>query len=68
MKQGANSAVRFTSFATIQQYMLDWTKPASGKLSPVSTFGVGAAAGLITVCGLPWIDRLILIGRRHYAT
>jgi solute carrier family 25 citrate transporter 1 len=50
MKQGANSAVRFTSFATIQQYMLDWTKPASGKLSSVSTFGVGAAAGLITVC------------------
>ena len=52
MKQGANSAVRFTSYATMQQALVDYTQPASGKLGSTATFGLGAIAGLITVCAL----------------
>ncbi len=50
MKQGVNSAVRFSSYSTLSQLAIDWTAPAKGKLSSVGTFGVGAVAGLITVC------------------
>lgn len=50
MKQGANSAVRFTSYATLQQAALDYMKPETGKLGSATTFGLGAIAGLITVC------------------
>lgn len=49
MKQGANSAVRFSSYAFLQQQMLQYTQPASGKLSSAMTFTAGAGAGLITV-------------------
>jgi solute carrier family 25 citrate transporter 1 len=48
MKQGANSAVRFASFSTLQQAALNYTGAA--KLSSTQTFGIGAVAGLITVC------------------
>lgn len=50
MKQGANSAVRFTSYSTLQGAAIGYIKPASGKLSSSVTFGLGAIAGLITVC------------------
>jgi hypothetical protein len=50
MKQGANSAVRFTSYSSLQGVALGYIKPASGKLSSSVTFGLGAIAGLITVC------------------
>jgi len=50
MKQGANSAVRFTSYATLQQLALDYMRPETGKLGSATTFGLGAIAGLITVC------------------
>jgi len=50
MKQGANSAVRFTSYSTLQQAALGYIKPATGKLNSSVTFGLGAIAGLITVC------------------
>jgi solute carrier family 25 citrate transporter 1 len=50
MKQGANSAVRFSSYAALQQQALQVLKPESGKLSSATTFAVGAGAGLITVC------------------
>jgi hypothetical protein len=50
MKQGVNSAVRFSSYSTLSQLAIDWTAPESGRLSSVATFGVGAIAGLITVC------------------
>ncbi|GFZ50349.1 Tricarboxylate transport protein [Saitozyma sp. JCM 24511] len=49
MKQAANSAVRFGSYSTLQQFTLNTLKPASGKLSSSITFAVGATAGLITV-------------------
>jgi solute carrier family 25 citrate transporter 1 len=50
MKQGANSAVRFTSYSTLQQSALGYLKPETGKLGGTVTFGLGAIAGLITVC------------------
>ena len=50
LKQGANSVVRFTSYATLQEGVLNYAKPASGKLESGMTFGLGAIAGLITVC------------------
>lgn len=54
MKQGANSAVRFSSYAFIQSQLVHLTRPPSGKLSSAMTFGAGAGAGLITVCELWW--------------
>ena len=50
MKQGANSAVRFSSYSSLQQTALHYLQPPSGKLSSTSTFGIGAVAGIITVC------------------
>jgi solute carrier family 25 citrate transporter 1 len=38
MKQAANSAVRFGSYSTLQQFTLNTLKPASGKLSSSITF------------------------------
>ncbi|POY72652.1 hypothetical protein BMF94_4480 [Rhodotorula taiwanensis] len=49
MKQGANSAVRFTSYSTIKQWLQDRSGTTKA-LSPIETFGAGAAAGVITVC------------------
>jgi solute carrier family 25 citrate transporter 1 len=34
----------------MQQALLDYTNPPTGKLSSTATFGLGAVAGLITVC------------------
>lgn len=53
MKQSANSAVRFSSYAYLQSIALSYSQPASGKLSSATTFGLGAVAGLITVCESP---------------
>ncbi|KAI0320603.1 mitochondrial tricarboxylate transporter [Amylostereum chailletii] len=48
MRQGANSAVRFTTYATLKQFVQ--TRTRSGQTLPSSiTFGVGAIAGLVTV-------------------
>ncbi|KAL7420952.1 hypothetical protein Q5752_004906 [Cryptotrichosporon argae] len=46
---GANSAVRFTTYAILQQAALGQLRPASGKLSSTTTFTLGAIAGLVTV-------------------
>ncbi|KAJ9101684.1 hypothetical protein QFC21_003022 [Naganishia friedmannii] len=58
MKQGVNSAVRFSSYSTLSQLAIDWTAPASGKLSSGATFGVGAVAGLITVYSTMPLDNI----------
>lgn len=50
LKQGANSAVRFSSYEALSNVAKDILKPPSGKLPSAVTFGVGAMAGLITVC------------------
>ncbi|TFY82946.1 hypothetical protein EWM64_g1063 [Hericium alpestre] len=48
MRQGANSAVRFTTYTTLKQSVQSRTRP--GQTLPTSvTFGIGAIAGLVTV-------------------
>ncbi|KAI9637767.1 citrate transporter [Dioszegia hungarica] len=58
MKQGANSAVRFSSYAFIQSQLVHLTRPPSGKLSSAMTFGAGAGAGLITVYATMPLDNI----------
>jgi len=48
MRQGANSAVRFTTYTTLKQFVQSRTR--TGQTLPSSvTFGMGAIAGLVTV-------------------
>ncbi|KAF7312341.1 Mitochondrial tricarboxylate transporter [Mycena indigotica] len=48
MRQGANSAVRFTTYSTIKQFVQGQARP--GQTLPATiTFGIGAIAGLVTV-------------------
>jgi solute carrier family 25 (mitochondrial citrate transporter), member 1 len=47
-RQAANSGVRFWSYSTIKQAVQGSLAPGE-KLSSLSTFGIGAAAGFITV-------------------
>jgi solute carrier family 25 citrate transporter 1 len=48
MRQGANSAVRFTTYTTLKQAVQSRARP--GQTLPMSvTFGIGAIAGLVTV-------------------
>ncbi|THH16216.1 hypothetical protein EW146_g4388 [Bondarzewia mesenterica] len=48
MRQGANSAIRFTTYATLKQFVQSRTRP--GQALPGSvTFGIGAIAGFVTV-------------------
>ncbi|KAI0270558.1 mitochondrial tricarboxylate transporter [Gloeopeniophorella convolvens] len=48
MRQGANSAVRFTTYTTLKQFVQSRTRV--GQTLPTSvTFGIGAVAGLVTV-------------------
>ncbi|KAH0542364.1 hypothetical protein FGG08_003209 [Glutinoglossum americanum] len=47
-RQAANSAVRFGSYTTLKQLAQSYVAPGE-KLGTVSTFGIGATAGVITV-------------------
>lgn len=49
MRQGANSAVRFTTYTTLKQFVLGTVRPGQ-QLPAGITFGIGAIAGLVTVC------------------
>ncbi|VDB94058.1 unnamed protein product [Peniophora sp. CBMAI 1063] len=48
MRQGANSAVRFTTYTTLKQAVQTRTRPGQTLPSSV-TFGIGAIAGIVTV-------------------
>lgn len=48
MRQGANSAVRFTTYTTLKQFVQSRTRAGQALPSSV-TFGIGAIAGLVTV-------------------
>ncbi|EIM80150.1 mitochondrial tricarboxylate transporter [Stereum hirsutum FP-91666 SS1] len=48
MRQGANSAIRFTTYATLKQFVQSRTR-AGQQLPSGVTFGIGAIAGLVTV-------------------
>lgn len=47
-RQAANSATRFGSYTTLRQAAQSYTAPGE-KLGAISTFGIGALAGVITV-------------------
>lgn len=49
MRQGANSAVRFTAYSALKQAVQGSAGP-SQQLPSTVTFGIGAIAGIITVC------------------
>lgn len=51
MRQGANSAVRFSAYSTLKQSVQGSARPGQ-QLPSVVTFGIGAVAGIITVCKL----------------
>ena len=48
MRQGANSAVRFTTYTTLKQLVQGAARPGQ-QLPAGITFGIGAVAGLVTV-------------------
>ncbi|KAG7529571.1 hypothetical protein FFLO_05543 [Filobasidium floriforme] len=48
MRQGANSAVRFSAYSTLKQSVQGSARPGQ-QLPSVVTFGIGAIAGIITV-------------------
>ncbi|KAH8822693.1 mitochondrial tricarboxylate transporter [Flagelloscypha sp. PMI_526] len=48
MRQGANSAVRFTTYTTLKQFVQS-TMRTGQQLPSTITFGIGAVAGLVTV-------------------
>jgi len=48
MRQGANSAVRFTTYSTLKQFCQGATRGGQ-ELPAVLTFGIGGIAGLVTV-------------------
>ncbi|KAF8734638.1 hypothetical protein AX14_003271 [Amanita brunnescens Koide BX004] len=48
MRQGANSAVRFTTYSTLKQFVQGTARPGQ-QLPSAITFGIGAIAGLVTV-------------------
>ena len=47
-RQAANSATRFGSYTTLKQMAQSYVAPGE-KLGALSTFGLGAMAGIITV-------------------
>lgn len=49
LRQGANSAVRFSSYSTLKQ-LVQGNVPAGSQLPGWMTFGIGSMAGIITVC------------------
>ncbi|KAJ7284884.1 mitochondrial tricarboxylate transporter [Mycena rebaudengoi] len=48
MRQGANSAIRFTTYSTLKQFFQGAARPGQTLPSTI-TFGIGAIAGLVTV-------------------
>jgi solute carrier family 25 citrate transporter 1 len=48
MRQGANSAIRFTTYTTLKQFVQGTARPGQNLPSSI-TFGIGAVAGLVTV-------------------
>jgi solute carrier family 25 citrate transporter 1 len=61
MRQGANSAVRFTTYATLKQFVQGTTR--SGQPLPSAiTFGIGGIAGLVTVYTTMPLEYVLFLG------
>lgn len=54
-RQAANSAVRFSAYTSLKQAAQSYTSPGE-KLGTLSTFGIGAMAGTVTVYATQPID------------
>ncbi|KAI9777707.1 MAG: hypothetical protein M1839_008626 [Geoglossum umbratile] len=54
-RQAANSAVRFGSYTSLKQLAQSYVAPGE-KLGTISTFGIGATAGVITVYATMPVD------------
>ena len=54
-RQAANSAVRFWTYTTLKQLATTYVAPGE-RLSVPATFGLGAAAGLVTVYATQPLD------------
>jgi len=48
LRQAANSGVRFSSYSSLKHVTQGYVAPGE-KLGTISTFGIGAMAGVITV-------------------
>lgn len=68
LRQGANSGVRFSSYSMFKQIAQGYTAPGE-KLGTVTTFGIGAMAGTVTVYATMPLDtiktRMQSIEARH---
>ncbi|PWZ01511.1 mitochondrial carrier [Testicularia cyperi] len=49
LRQGANSAVRFGTYSTLKNFVAGSTRPGQSLPGGI-TFGIGAVAGIVTVC------------------
>ncbi|GBB94447.1 hypothetical protein RclHR1_02360005 [Rhizophagus clarus] len=49
MRQGANQAVRFSTYSTLKQEFQKYSGPPGQPLPALVTFGIGAIAGTVTV-------------------
>ena len=65
MRQGANSAVRFTTYTTLKQSVQSRTRTGQALPSSV-TFAIGAIAGLVTVYTTMPLECVISSTQLHY--
>jgi solute carrier family 25 citrate transporter 1 len=49
MRQGANQAVRFSTYSTLKQEFQKYSGPPGQPLPALVTFGIGSIAGIVTV-------------------
>lgn len=67
MRQGANSAVRFTTYSTLKQFVQGTARPGQPLPSAI-TFGIGGIAGLVTVyTTMPLESVLSCVSAPNYA-
>ena len=67
MRQGANSAVRFTTYATLKQFVQGTARPGQ-QLPSAITFGIGGIAGLVTVYTTMPLELVSFIFKQNYFT
>jgi solute carrier family 25 citrate transporter 1 len=65
MRQGANSAIRFTTYSTLKQFVQGTARPGQ-QLPSAITFGIGAIAGLVTVYTTMPLEYISIFTRKMY--
>lgn len=59
MRQGANSAVRFGTYSTLKNFVSGGARPGQSLPGGI-TFGIGAVAGVVTVCTYAGFSRFLM--------